>query len=137
MVTKNFVNVDRNVRAMAALTGSVLLSADALVGRGGVKLCFQRGYDIEAAVFVTDQFKQEKPGMTMLLREACVQGWKAVKAEDLKGRGRRPSLLLRGEGEAIAGFEKTRVKCFSADEFLRWLTTSCLQKDSSGRVKAA
>lgn len=75
--------------------------------------------------------------MTALLREACARGgWKAVRAQDLKGRGRKPSLLLRGEGEVIDGFSKTKVKHFSADEFMRWLSTVCLNKEASACVKA-
>ncbi|CAL1162991.1 unnamed protein product [Cladocopium goreaui] len=137
-VVSNFVRVQRKVRFMAALSGSVLMSASALLGAGGVKLTFHPGQEIQVAIFVTDTFKAEEPGMTLLLREACARGWQAVRAEDLKGRGRKPSLHLRGAGEAIpAGFNKTRVKCFTVTEFLRWLTATCLNKTASSRVKIA
>lgn len=137
-VVSNCVRVQRKVRFMAALSGSVLMSASALLGAGGVKLTFHPGQEIQVAIFVTDTFKAEEPGMTLLLREACARGWQAVRAEDLKGRGRKPSLHLRGAGEAIpAGFNKTRVKCFTVTEFLRWLTATCLNKTASSRVKIA
>lgn len=74
--------------------------------------------------------------MTLLLREACARGWKAVTAEGLKGRGRKPSLLMRGEGEIIDGMGRTRVKCLTANEFLRWFAGVCLKKEASARVKA-
>ena len=129
-VVTNFVNVERKVRFMAALSGSVLMSA--LLGEGGVKLVFHPGQDIKAAVFVTAAFKAEEPNLTLLLREACSRGWQAVRAEDLKGRGHKPSFFLRGEGEAIpATFSQTRVKCFTGKEFLRWLTGTCLNKKAT------
>ena len=137
-VVSNFVKVDRKVRFMAALSGSVLMSASALLGGGGVKLTFHPGQDIQVAIFLTGTFKAEEPCLTLLLREACARGWQPVRAEDLKGRGRKPSIHLRGAGEAIpAGFRKTRVKLFTADEFLRWLTAAGLNKQASSRVKIA
>ena len=131
----DFAKVERKVQFMAALTGSTVLSASVLLGRGGVKLSYRPGHQIEAAVFVTNAFKAEEPAMTVLLREACRRGWTAVTKEGLKGRGRKPSLLLRGEGEIIDGFGRTRVKCLTANEFLRWFTTVCLHKEASGRVQ--
>lgn len=131
----NFARVERKVQFMAALTGSVLLSANVLLSQGGVKLSYHPGHKIDAAVFVTNAFKSEEPAMTLLLREACARGWKAVTAEALKGRGRKPSLLMRGEGEIIDGLGRTRVKCFTANEFLRWFTSACLNKEASARVK--
>ena len=50
------------VRFMAALSGSVLMSASALLGAGGVKLTFHPGQEIQVAIFVTDTFKAEEPG---------------------------------------------------------------------------
>ncbi|CAK8999692.1 Uncharacterized protein SCF082_LOCUS6168, partial [Durusdinium trenchii] len=74
VVVKNFTEVERNVQVMAALTGSALISADVLLGHGGVKLVYHPGHKIEAAVFATNTFKTEEPGMTALLREACARG---------------------------------------------------------------
>lgn len=51
VVVKNFTEVERNVQVMAALTGSALISADVLLGHGGVKLVYHPGHKIEAAVF--------------------------------------------------------------------------------------
>ena len=136
-MVKNFANVERKVQLMAAFTGSALISADVLLGRGGVKLVYHPGHKIEPAVFVTDTFKTDEPAMTALLREACKRGsWTAVRAQDLKGRGRKPSLLLRGEGEVIDSFSKTMVKSFSANNFLRWFTTARLNKEARACVKA-
>ena len=57
VVVKNFTEVERNVRVMAALTGSALISADVLLGHGGVKLVYHPGHKIEAAVFATNTFQ--------------------------------------------------------------------------------
>ena len=131
----DFATVERKVRFMAALSGGVVLSASVLLGQGGTKLAFHPGQDLQVAVFVSDTFKVEEPGLTLLLREACQRGWRAVRAEDLKWRGLKPSLFLRGAGEVIQGFAKTKVKCFNSVEFLRWLSTSCLNKNASAHVK--
>ena len=90
--------------------------------------------DLQVALFVTDAFKREEPGMTVLLREACQRGWLPVLSPALKGRGLKPSLLLQGAGEVTQGFAKTKVKCFGSADFLRWLTTICLKKESTARV---
>eukprot|EP00435_Cladocopium_sp_Y103_P056645 s1470_g19.t1 len=98
------------VKTMAALVGAVVLSASVLLGKAGVKLVFHRGLQIDAAVFATHAFQAAEPGLTGLLRDACRNGWHAVRADDLKGRGRKPSLLLRGDGEVVQGFSKTTVR---------------------------
>ena len=56
-MVKNFANVERKVQLMAAFTGSALISADVLLGRGGVKLVYHPGHKIEPAVFVTDTLR--------------------------------------------------------------------------------
>ena len=135
-VVSDFVNVERKIRFMAALNGAVLLSASVLLGAGGTKLVFHPGRDLQVAVFLTETFKAEEPGLTVLLREACQRGWQAVTSEGLKGRGLKPSLNLQGAGEATHAFAKTKVKCFGSADFLRWMTTTCLNKEASARVKA-
>ena len=134
LVVNGFANVERKVRFMSALNGSTMLSASALLGQGGTKLVFNPGQDLQVALFVTDAFKREEPGMTVLLREACQRGWLPVLSPALKGRGLKPSLLLQGAGEVTQGFAKTKVKCFGSADFLRWLTTICLKKESTARV---
>ena len=86
---------------------------------------------------MTQAFKIEQPALTALLRVACANGWLAVKMSDLKGRGRKPSLLLRGKDEVVQGFGKTRVKLFDRTEFVRWVTKTCLNQQLSARVSAA
>ena len=137
LVLANFGQVEDRVKVMAALQGAVVLSAAVLFGNGGVKLTFNRGLRIEAAVFVTQTFKVEQPDLTALLRVACANGWLAVARTNLKGRGRKPSLLLRGEDEVIQGFGKTRVKLFNRTDFVRWVTKTCLDQKLSARVSAA
>ena len=114
-----------------------MLSASVLLGKAGVKLVFHRGLDIDAAVYVTNGFKASQPGLTGLLREACAHGWLACKANELKGRGRKPSLLLRGDAEVVQGFKRTRVKSLSGVDFVRWVTKTCLNQGLSARVSAA
>ncbi|CAK9113539.1 Uncharacterized protein SCF082_LOCUS52631, partial [Durusdinium trenchii] len=108
LVLANFGQVGDSVKITAALQGAVVLSAAVLFGKGGVKLTFNGGLCIEAAVSVTQEFKVEQPDLTALLRVACANGWLAVKMNDLKGRGRKPSLLLRGKDEVVQGFGRTR-----------------------------
>lgn len=137
LVLANFGQVEDRVKVAAALQGAVILSAAVLFGKGGVKLTYNRGLSIEAAVFVTQAFKTEQPALTALLRVACANGWLAVKMRDLKGRGRKPSLLLRGKDEVVQGFGKTRVKLLDRTEFVRWVTKTCLNQQLSARVSAA
>ena len=98
-------------------------------------MVFKKGLDMDAAVFVTDAFKEEEPGLTMILREACRRGWKPVRSADLKGRGKKPSLLLKGGGETIEGFARTQVKCLTVADVVRWVTETCLDRSRSGRVR--
>lgn len=133
-VILNFQKVENKVKVMAALQGGVILSSSVLNGTGGIKLGFHPGLSIDAAVFATSEFKREQLGLTMMVREACRLGWQPVAAEALKGRGRKPSLLLKGAGEAIPGFNRTRVKCFTARDFIRWLVDSCLNRQASARI---
>lgn len=137
LVLANFGQVGDSVKITAALQGAVVLSAAVLFGKGGVKLTFNGGLCIEAAVSVTQEFKVEQPDLTALLRVACANGWLAVKMNDLKGRGRKPSLLLRGKDEVVQGFGRTRVKRFNRTEFVRWVTKTCLNQQLSARVSAA
>ena len=137
LVLANFGQVEDRVKVAAALQGAVVLSAAVLFGKGGVKLTYNRGLRIEAAVFVTQAFKIEQPALTALLRVACANGWLAVKMSDLKGRGRKPSLLLRGKDEVVQGFGETRVKLLDRTEFVRWVTKTCLNQQLSARVSAA
>lgn len=134
LVVSDFAKVERKIRFMAALNGAVLLSSSVLLGKGGTKLVYHPGQDLQIAVYVTEAFKAEDPGLTVLLREACNRGWQAVLPEQLKGRGRKPSLFLQGAGERTQGFHNTNVKCFESADFLRWLTTTCLNKEMSARV---
>lgn len=134
MVVNDFCRVERKVRVMAALLGSVVVSAPALCGRGGTRLEFRRGLDMEVAIFLTDTFKAEEPGLTLIMREACHQGWKAVRMEGLKGRGRKPSLLLKGRAETVQGFQRTGVKCMTSLDFVQWLNRTCLNKSLSAHV---
>ena len=122
---------------MAALQGAVVLSAALLFHKGGVRLTFHKGLSIDAAVFVTQAFKVEQPALTAMLRFACTNGWLPVTMADLKGRGRKPSLLLRGEEEVLQGFGRTNVKLFNRKDFVRWVTKTCLNRKLSARVRAA
>ena len=138
IVVANFSHVEDRVKIMAALLGAVVLSASVLLGKAGVKLEFHRGLDIDVAVFVTHAFKAAEPGLTSLLRDACRSGWHAVRANDLKGRGRKPSLLLRQDGEVVQGFtSKSTVKCFNGVDFCRWLLRTCVNQRQGARICAA
>ena len=136
-LVNDFTAVHRKVRAMAALRGGVILSGGVLEGRPGVKVTFSRGLDLPVAVYVTDEFKREEPGLTLILRHACSNGWQAVGADGLRGRGRKPSLILRGASESAEGLGGFRgVLCFAGSAFVAWLATKSRLNSGTMRVKA-
>ena len=67
------------------------MSGQILLGKSGMKIAYQQGFSLPVAVFVS--------GLTMLVRHAC-HGWEAASKDGLKGRGRKPSLLLKAAAEA-------------------------------------
>ncbi|CAK9054669.1 Modification methylase NlaIV (M.NlaIV) (Cytosine-specific methyltransferase NlaIV) [Durusdinium trenchii] len=95
-LVNDFTAVHRKVRAMAALRGGVILSGGVLEGRPGVKVTFSRGLDLPVAVYVTDEFKREEPGLTLILRHACSNGWQAVGADGVRGS------IVRRQGPVVA-----------------------------------
>ena len=134
-MVKGFDNVSDEFKVYASLHGATVLSASILGGKGGSKLVFHRGLDIDAALFLTVGFKRANPNMTLLLRQACASGWKAVGAQGLHGRGRKPSFFLRGPEELHRA--KPPVKTLTGVQFVQWVTKTCLNYRLSARIRRA
>ena len=96
------------------------MSGQILLGKSGMKIAYQRGFSLPVAVFVSNFFQEKEPGLTMLVRHACQHGWEAASKDGLKGRGRKPSLLLKAAAEAGQGMR--RVKSLTSAQFVAWLT---------------
>lgn len=136
-IVKDFTAVHRKVRLMAALNGGNILSGDVLDGKQGIKTQYKRGLDLPAAIYLTDTFKREEPGLTLIARDACSKGWQAVPMDGLKNRGRKPSLLLHGRKETVPGLNGAKgVLRFTGSKFVSWLASKCLKAEGSSRVKA-
>ena len=119
---------------MAALRGGTILSGSVLEGRSGAKVTYNSGLMLPVAVFTSNDFKRQEPGMTMILRDACSHGWQAVAVEGLRGRGRRPSLHLKASSERVQGVRG--VLLLTGNEFVTWLTGKCVNKTLTARVQA-
>ena len=103
------------------------MSGQILLGKSGMKIAYQRGFSLPVAVFVSKFFQEKEPGLTMLVRHACQDG--------LKGRGRKPSLLLKAAAEAGQGMRG--VKSLTSAQFVAWLTQTCLNRSLSSRIRGA
>ena len=121
---------------MAALLGSVVLSGAVLDQGKGIRMQCTKGLASSVAVCLTDQFKATQPGLTMILREACANGWCAVARAGLKARGREAALLLCGDREVESISAPRGVQCLTADAFVDWVTAKFLERGSSALVAA-
>ena len=134
----NDVNaIGRKYRALAALFGRVIMSSAILQGGPGVKLTYQRGVEYPVFVYVTDSFKATEPGLTLVLREACGQGWKAVTMDELTRRSqafRNVALLLKGKHEELLPVRRSRILKMDGDGFVDWVSKKFLRVDASAWV---
>jgi len=130
--------IGRKYQAVAALFGRVIMSSAILQGGAGVKLSYQRGVDHPVFVYVTDNFKATEPGLTLILREACGQGWKAVAMDELTRRSqafRNVALLLKGRHEEMQPMRRSRILKMDGCEFVAWVSKKFLKVDASAWVK--
>ena len=89
--------IGRTHRLVASLFGGVLLSASVLRGQGGYKMCFKEGVEQNVRIFLTDAFKAENHGLTLVIREACSRGrgWKGVTLEEARKKAEQATVGVR------------------------------------------
>eukprot|EP00435_Cladocopium_sp_Y103_P020940 s3581_g5.t1 len=133
--------IGRAQRLAASLFGCVLLSASVLQGKGGYKMCFTEGVAQNVRIFLTDRFKAEAPGLTLVIREACSRGrgWKGVTLEEAKKKdGWKWGLVLRGKTEQMAA-ANSRCKhllCLTGDELITWAAREFMRQTQSAWVSS-
>ena len=136
LIIPDINTIPRKHQLMAALFGKVILSAAILDGGNGVKLSYSAGSQLGVFVYVTDGFRNQEPGLTMILREACAHGWKAVTMNDLQARSPGPKnscLLLRAKGEAL-NLGKSRIQCLDGNELVAWAAQKFVDVKSSAWI---
>lgn len=121
---------------MAALFGKVILSSAILRGGNGMKLSYHAGIERGGVfVYVTDGFRNEEPGLTMILREACAHGWQAVTMDVLQARSKGTKnfcLLLRAKGEVLP--RQSRIQCLDGNELVAWAAKKFVDAQSSAWI---
>jgi hypothetical protein len=130
--------IGRTRRLVASLFGGVLLSASVLRGQGGYKMC-KEGVEQNVRIFLTDAFKAENHGLTLVIREACSRGrgWKGVTLEEARKKdGWKWGLVLRGKTEhmAAAPGRCKHLLCFTGDDFVTWATREFMRSTHSAWV---
>ena len=100
-----------------------------------MKITYSRGFDLPVAIYCTPNFKASEPGLTLIAREATINGsWEAVGLDGLVGRGRKPSLVLRAATEKGPRLGRG-VLSLTGSEFVTWVTSKCLIPSQSSRIK--
>ena len=98
-------------------------------------MCFNEGVAKNVRIFLTDVFKAEAPGLTLVIREACSRGrgWKAVTSEEARRKdGWKWGLVLRGKTEHMAA-APSRCKhllCLTGDEFVTWAAREFIMRQT-------
>ena len=136
LIIPDINKIPRKHQLMAALFGKVILSAAILQGGNGVKLSYHAGIERGGVfVYVTDRFRNEEPGLTMILREACAHGWKAVTMDILQARSKGPKnfcLFLRARGEILQ--RQSRIQCLDGNELVAWAAKKIIDTKSSAWI---
>eukprot|EP00435_Cladocopium_sp_Y103_P048565 s89_g14.t1 len=139
--------VARKYRVYSALMGATLLSGSILEEKKGLKLSHVSGFQKPVSVFCTDKFKQEQPGLVLLVREACARGraadggWKAVSLQEAaRTAGRRSSIILHGKNEKVqvaGGWNNKKTELLTGEAFAAWVSKKYIAHGASAWVKAS
>ena len=129
----------RRYHAMAALFGRTIVSSDVVQkGSSGIKMSYHRGVDSRVLVYVTEGFKAKEPGLTLILREACLHRWEAVTMEELVRRSKGPkniALLLKAADEALGLQNRGRIVVLDGDAFVSWAATKFVDAQCCAWIK--